>query len=509
MSDPILILGCHRSGTSVVAGLLHEACGVSMGELLPPTDANPLGSYEAAGVVDAHRGLLLQMERDWTCPPNDFNPAELDLTALAEQIDVHRQLPGMWAMKDPRSMFLLPAWAHLGVGSVRLVAVVRAPGDTAQSIEKRDHIRQDRAEAIVDAHLRRLGEIADVVDLPLIRFSSDGADVLSQTRDLAKALGLEWDAKAAESCFDVRLVRNEAPLRDTTPAYDALLDRTVNTRSKTVPSTDLRVLRLESAPQRPLLTHLAARYSQQREELWRIATFETVHEPNVAELILEGARSSGGSRPGVSELHQLEVHSPLVSGAILMERGLRPNGVVAHGLLSGRSPSDVDFFFRSLYVSTHAFSELVVDVPSPTSNALMTAVPAPEIDPGPAKVQDIADQCGWELILSQRVSPGRMGMVFRKRVLSATELTPVVTDLIASVERIHSIDVRLTAIEGQLEPGQEGDDAPAVAHERRRADAAERNLRRLRSRRSVRLALVLVSPLRRPIQRVRTWKHAR
>ena len=137
MSEPIFVLGCHRSGTSVVAGLLYHACGVSMGELMPPTEDNPLGYYEALGVVDAHRDLLAQMERDWTCPPSTFEPGSLDLSALAEQIDIHKQLPGVWAMKDPRSMFLLPAWSHLGLDRVRLVAVVRPTVDTVRSIEAR------------------------------------------------------------------------------------------------------------------------------------------------------------------------------------------------------------------------------------------------------------------------------------------------------------------------------------------------------------------------------------
>ena len=137
MSEPIFVLGCHRSGTSVVAGLLHRACGVSMGELMPPTEDNPLGYFEALGVVDAHRDLLGQMERDWTCPPSTFRPGMLDLSTLEEQVEIHKQLPGVWAMKDPRSMFLLPAWSHLGIDRVRLVAVVRPPADTIRSIEKR------------------------------------------------------------------------------------------------------------------------------------------------------------------------------------------------------------------------------------------------------------------------------------------------------------------------------------------------------------------------------------
>ena len=225
MSEPIFILGCHRSGTSVVAGFLYKACGVSMGELMPPTEDNPMGYFEALGVVDAHRDILTQMERDWTCPPSNFRPGQLDLTALAEQVDIHKQMAGVWAMKDPRSMFLLPAWSHLGLDRVRLIAVVRPPADTVRSIEKRDNIRQDKAEAIVEAYMARLIEIAEKVPLPVLQFPGKGDSLLGQVRDVAAALDLSWDEEAARDLFDHSLVRNQSTLRDTSPTYDLLLEK--------------------------------------------------------------------------------------------------------------------------------------------------------------------------------------------------------------------------------------------------------------------------------------------
>ena len=126
------------------------------------TGDNPLGYYEALGVVDAHRNLLAQMERDWTCPPTTFRPDLLDLSALAEQVDVHTRLPGVWAMKDPRSMFLLPGMEPPWNGSCQ----ARGSGATPRSTQSGPlrhgiSIRHDRAEAIVETYLRRLLEIAE------------------------------------------------------------------------------------------------------------------------------------------------------------------------------------------------------------------------------------------------------------------------------------------------------------------------------------------------------------
>ena len=239
--------------------------------------------------------------------------------------------------------------------------------------------------------------------------------------------------------------------------------------------------------------------------------FTSVPGPEVAEILLEGARLGGGRRPGVGELHQIEVSTALAVGSALMQRRLRPHGVVAHGIVAGRARSEIDFCLRSIYINTQPLAELVIDVPSPRGDGLMNVVPAPVNHPRPATVQEIADQCGWEHVITERVSAGRSGMVFRKRVLTDRELIPVVTDLIASVGRIHSIDTRVAALEDRIgvAPSVSEETARTLRHERRRADAAERDLQRLRNRRSVRLALAIARPFGRLFQAVRTWKRSR
>ncbi|HEX2154036.1 MAG TPA: hypothetical protein VHL52_08655 [Acidimicrobiia bacterium] len=479
---------------------------------MPPTEDNPMGYFEALGVVDAHRDQLAQMERDWTCPPSTFRPGLLNLSALEEQVDIHKQLPEPWAMKDPRSMFLLPAWSHLGIDRVRVISVVRPVADTVRSIEKRDHIRQDRAEAIVDVYLRRLVEIAERVPLPVVQFPGEGDSLIRQVRDLAAALELPWDEEAAREFFDPTLVRNRSPLHDSSPTYDLLIDKARN--PKRVPSINLRSLRLSSEPEWPLETHLGVRYAQHRNQLWEMAHFSTDPEPTVVEVLLEGARRGGTNRPGV-RLHQVEASGPLAVGAALMKTGQRPHGVIAHGFLAGRSFSEIEFLFRSVYINTHPLAEFFVDVPDPRGEALLSVTPAPAEIPRPTSVQEIATQSGWDHVTTDRLSPGRSGMFFRKRLLTDSELTPVITDLIANIERIRTIDNKLSAIENRLNldgigantAGHfESEDPVALEAERKRADEAERALYRLRNRRSVKLALTMSRPARGIFRTVRSWK---
>jgi hypothetical protein len=476
-----------------------------MGELMPPTIDNPLGYYEALGVVEAHRNLLAQMERDWTCPPSTFRPEALDMTALAEQVDIHKQLPGVWAMKDPRSMFLLPAWSHLGIDQVRLVAVARPPADTIRSIEQRDKIRQDRAEAIVDAYLSRLLEIADQAPLPVIQFPGEGESLISQVRDLAASLDLPWDEVAARSFFDESLVRHRSRLRDSSPTYDALIEGARHPEK--VPAVSLRSLELRSEPEVALERHLGVLYAQQRNQIWEMAHFETDPAPKVAEILLEGARPGAANRPGV-EVVQVEVKGPMAVGAALLKNGLRPHGVVAHGVVAGRPANEIEYMMRAVYLATDAFAEMLLDVPDPQGEGLLSSTPPPYDQPLPPVVEEIATGTGWDHVARQRLSPGRSGMMFRKRILIDSELIPVVTDVQASLERLHAMEARLSSI---AFPAQAVDEptSEALAAERNRADEAEIALDRLRNRRSVRFSLAVSQVFRPLFSAVRSWKKKR
>jgi hypothetical protein len=193
--------------------------------------------------------------------------------------------------------------------------------------------------------------------------------------------------------------------------------------------------------------------------------------------------------------------------------------VVAHGLLAGRSVAEVEFLFRSLYINTDPQAEVVVDVPDPHGTGLMSVIPPPIDHPRPVRIQEIASRCGWDHIVTQRLSAGRSGMFFRKKILTDRELIPVVTDLLSSVQRIHTIDERLASVERRLQGEGIQPRKPAASSAepdtgssdamRKRAEAAERDLERLRSRRSVRFALAMAQPTRGLFRTVRSWKKKR
>lgn len=95
--SPVLVLGTGRSGTSVVARVLHERLGVSMGERLPgPSGANPRGAYEDLAFREIHIDHLAgRLSRQV-------------LEARIEELIAAREPP--WGLKDPRLCHLLDVY---------------------------------------------------------------------------------------------------------------------------------------------------------------------------------------------------------------------------------------------------------------------------------------------------------------------------------------------------------------------------------------------------------------
>ena len=71
LSQPVAIVGMHRSGTSMVAKLLQQA-GLNLGDeadLMPPAEENPEGFYEHLEFVRLNDEVLNVAGAGWDCPP--------------------------------------------------------------------------------------------------------------------------------------------------------------------------------------------------------------------------------------------------------------------------------------------------------------------------------------------------------------------------------------------------------------------------------------------------------
>ena len=140
----LVVLGMHRSGTSVVTGVLH-LCGAwagEDGELTASNIENPLGFWERRDIRKTCDDLLHSAGADWwkvarfspeSIPHAVFSEQSRRFQAAVSELQEH----GLWVVKEPRLCLLLPA-LHEYLNDAVCVHVFRNPLEVARSLQHRN-----------------------------------------------------------------------------------------------------------------------------------------------------------------------------------------------------------------------------------------------------------------------------------------------------------------------------------------------------------------------------------
>lgn len=155
-----IVLGMHRSGTSLLASLLKAASLWSGHEsqLLPPQEDNTDGFFERRDVAGLNDQLLAAAGESWDSPFEVAPNLESDRREpLGRQFSRVIQTLGAlpWLLKDPR---LSLTWPWLGIEELPVVAIValRHPLQVARSLARRNGFPIDLGLAIWEAYYVRL-----------------------------------------------------------------------------------------------------------------------------------------------------------------------------------------------------------------------------------------------------------------------------------------------------------------------------------------------------------------
>jgi hypothetical protein len=328
---PLLILGGHRSGTSLVSGLLWHA-GLHMGDLLPAGPDNPRGFYESARVLAAHQALLAAQERDWTCPPQRLDPRACDLAPLAAVVQELSAAGHPWGVKDPRLLFLLPAWLEI-VPAMRLIGVVRHPAAAAASLAARNGFALPVARALADAHLERLAALQRALGFPVLDYDGPQPALLTGARAVADAMGLAWDETAAHALFDPAL-RHQRAMGPGGPDHEALISAAANfsgpgrVYQAWEVATAIAALPDRTTEAVPLV--LGRAFLRRRHSLW---TFGMPGGPDLSR-VLDVIPDGAGRDPLLQGVDRVEADFAVWAPPDAL-RGADPAGGYSHILLTG------------------------------------------------------------------------------------------------------------------------------------------------------------------------------
>jgi GT2 family glycosyltransferase len=147
----ILLVGMHRSGTSLLGSLLDAIDIRTPGPLIQADQHNPQGYYERHDITALQEQLLITLGHWWPSQagvaplPSTWlqHPATRQAALQLEELLAQEmaQQPGPWAIKDPRSSLLLPLWREVAGRlqlPMQLVLTVRDPAEVMTSLLQRD-----------------------------------------------------------------------------------------------------------------------------------------------------------------------------------------------------------------------------------------------------------------------------------------------------------------------------------------------------------------------------------
>jgi hypothetical protein len=134
----LIIVGMHRSGTSLTTSILQKA-GLNIGsELLEAGEGNVKGHFENCNFYDFHkRGLhSLSMNSDgWDLKRIDKLDKQLDKEASAI---IKKNSNGSWGWKDPRTTLFLRFWEKK-LPEAKYLFIYRNPWEVVDSLYRRNN----------------------------------------------------------------------------------------------------------------------------------------------------------------------------------------------------------------------------------------------------------------------------------------------------------------------------------------------------------------------------------
>jgi hypothetical protein len=196
----VVVLGMHRSGTSVLTRALLEFGAYLGPDLMSSALDNPKGYWEDMQIYALNERLLQAIGLRWhsvgPIDPLVWQLSEVSALRLEALELVRERLSAspMWGFKDPRTARLLPFWNPVlqrANADVRYLIVYRNPLSVARSLSTRDGFAAEKSyllwlEHLIPAMVETASARRVVVDYDSMLATPD-----RELRRIESALGLQ------------------------------------------------------------------------------------------------------------------------------------------------------------------------------------------------------------------------------------------------------------------------------------------------------------------------------
>ena len=191
---PVVILGMHRSGTSVMTRVIN-LLGLPLcreDDIYAAPD-NPTGHWESTSLVAFNDRLLDLFGGRFIAPAAmhdgwESDPAAVVMRDEADAVFRHAHPTTAWVWKDPRTCLTLPFWRSVWPHAPVAVYVHREPLEVPLSLRRRDGLGKAHCVALWERYARSGLQGAEGMPLVSVQFGELMADPVAAVTELGERL---------------------------------------------------------------------------------------------------------------------------------------------------------------------------------------------------------------------------------------------------------------------------------------------------------------------------------
>ncbi len=332
MSRMLVVVGMHRSGSSFLAHVLHDA-GMYLGNNLinEAESGNLEGHWEAREAVLINEHILQISGGAWDRSPAGIR-TDVETDDRMDRFLRELAVAPVAGWKDPRTSLTFPAWKpHLA--DYRLVICLRNPVSVARSLQVREGWSLEQGLELWASYNERLMEYLPSEERVLwFDYDTPDGELAEALRSLCEQVGLHFDAAAAR-VFNPHFRHHKSvdlpPEGRIRSLYEALRVRAGRARRSSPPSVTLApVGRADGVPD-------AAAPPQPIPDISAVPPGDVARAPQVVSPQVEARTDSTGSESSdgrVNALGAMETTCVDLSSRVeSIDRALRQQNEVQQG----------------------------------------------------------------------------------------------------------------------------------------------------------------------------------
>ncbi len=208
MTDAVIILGMHRSGTSCLTGCLRSY-GLQLGSVSEYNKYNQKGNQENKVVFRLNEALLKFNSGSWSNPPQGYLSLNTELENSRDKIITeYKTLEKPWGIKDPRMLLTYSFWEN-SLPDHALIGTFRHPKAVAHSLAARERLSLplEQGYELWKIYNQKLLELHQHHQFPVVNFDTATDQYQQKVKQAAEKIGL----KVIENndFFDPNLISQE------------------------------------------------------------------------------------------------------------------------------------------------------------------------------------------------------------------------------------------------------------------------------------------------------------